>query len=154
MAGGRGASASYPVCPVAAPLSRAGEGHFPGCLPPRCLALLQHTLPSREARWRLLLGPQHVAPSPPCGRVSLPAWGADPPRRWVSGAACKLSWGSPPGRAARATLVWFEEYTCSLSVPWASFFLACDLALPFVLARVMLGRARWSDGGGAITEGH
>lgn len=53
-----------------------------------------------------LLGPQHVAPSPPCGRVSLPSLGVQTAHARVSGAARSHLQKSPPGRAA-VTLVWF-----------------------------------------------
>ena len=97
-------------------------------------------------------------PGPAACRTQPPLWpgvtaepgGADrSPRGLVELPAAIL--GKPLRAVQRGNSRVVRRSTLAPSRCHGRLFLACDLALPFVLARVMLGPARWSDGGGART---
>lgn len=107
---------------------------------------------SREARMALgLPGPAACCTQPPLwpGITAEPG-GADRSRRGLVELPAAIL-GKPLRAVQRGNSCVVWRSTLAPSQCHGRLFLACDLALPFVLARVMLGPARWSDGGGART---
>lgn len=119
--GGRGACVSYPMGPVAAPLSWAGGGGVSRCPSPLSPRLPTAHTSSWEARMVLGFSGHPACSTQPRlwpGVTAEPRGAGSSPR--VSRAAHGRLGEAPPGRSAWLLFCGLEECTCFLSVPWAS----------------------------------